>query len=86
MQVDPSGPTAPWSRPMIFYVPKIVLLALAIIYHPYLGRKTVLVYIGTWLGALILVTLLPIPVYGFFAFEAVLAIALYLHVKIRQAT
>lgn len=66
---------------MIFYIPKAVLIALAVIYREDLGLRAILIYAALWVVGAVAMAILHVAVYGFIAFEALLAVAMILHVR-----
>jgi hypothetical protein len=66
---------------MVFYLPLAVMISASIIYRNDLGNKAILVYWGLWLAGHLACRHLPIPSYGFIAYQALLSAAMLIHAK-----
>jgi hypothetical protein len=69
---------------LLFLVPLAALIAVSVLYHAYLGFKTIGIYALLWVVCLFAIGFFKLPPIMFVAIQALLAIALYLQARMRS--
>lgn len=78
-----------WTRncfmptPILIFVPLFALLGMSFVFRDNFGAKTILYYLGTYLGGFGLLVLFGIPVPLIGAIGGILVIIMFFHAKLR---
>lgn len=69
---------------LLFWVPLAALIAVSLLYHAYLGLKTIGIYALIWVVCFAVISVFEWPALIFLAIQALLAISLYLQARMRS--